>query len=273
MSHRANVREPESSRVRLERDEVHLWWGRMDAVENLDGVRGWLSDDERGRAERFRREADARAFVFRRTFLRSVLARYAGVEPAQLRFELGEFGKPSLPGALARVRFNSSSSGERVLVGVTGGREIGVDVERADERFLAPEELSRLARRVLTGEEQVALGRLTEAQRAYAFLRLWTRKEALLKALGTGLSREPNTVAVGLEPFAGERVLDASVFPGRALDLQAPSGFSASAVVAAEPGERLTWERRFPHPGAPGSSPAPGSSSSPGASGSSLAPI
>lgn len=241
-----NVRDPKTSRVRLERDEVHLWWGRMDAVESLDGVRGWLSDEERGRAERFRCEADARAFVFRRTLLRSVLTRYAGIAPAELRFERSEFGKPSLAGTHACVSFNSSSSGGRVLVGVAAGREIGVDVERADQRFLAPEELARLAPRVLTAEEQTALARMTPEQRPGAFLRLWTRKEALLKALGTGLSREPNTVAVGLEPFAGERALDASVFPGRALDLQAPHGFSASAVVAAEPGELLTWEHHAP---------------------------
>jgi hypothetical protein len=113
----------------------------MDAVENLDGVRGWLSDEERGRAERFRREADARAFVFRRTFLRAVLTRYAGIARAELRFERGEFGKPSLAGTSAPVRFNSSSSGGQGQAGVTAGRDIGVDVERADERLLGAEEL------------------------------------------------------------------------------------------------------------------------------------
>jgi 4'-phosphopantetheinyl transferase len=236
-----NVRDPKPSRVRLERDEVHLWWGRGDAVEDVDGLRGWLSDEERGRAERFRHAADARAFVFRRAFLRSVLTRYAGLAPAELRFGRGEFGKPFLAGTPACVRFNSSSSAGWVLVVVSAERELGVDVERADQRFLAPEELSHLARRVLTSEEQAALARLPGEQRPCAFLRLWTRKEALLKALGTGLSREPNTVELGLEPFAGERVLDVRLFPGRALDLQAPPGFSASAVVAAEPGERLRW--------------------------------
>lgn len=241
-----NDRDPKTSRVRLEGDEVHLWWGRMDAQEDLDGVRGWLSDEERGRAERFRREGDARAFVFRRTFLRSVLARCTGIAPQDLRFELREFGKPFLDGALAHVRFNTSSSGACVLVGVSAGREIGVDVEREDQRFLEPEELSRMARRVLTPAEQAGLEDLAREQRPGAFLRAWTRKEALLKALGTGLSREPNTLEVGLESFAGERVLDGKLFPGRALDLRAPPGFLASVVVAAESAERLTWERRAP---------------------------
>jgi 4'-phosphopantetheinyl transferase len=239
-----DVRDPSTVRVRLESDEVHLWWGRMDAGEDLEAVLGWLSDEERRRAERFRRARDARGFLFRRAFLRVVLARYAAVGPGELSFVRGGFGKPFLAGPHARLRFSASSSGALALVGVSLGRELGVDVEQAGGRLLDTEEVSRLAQRVLTHGERECLARLAAGERAHAFLRAWTRKEALLKALGTGLSREPDTVEVGLEPHAGERELDARLFAGRLLDLHAPPGFVASAAVTAVPHERLRWELR-----------------------------
>ena len=250
-----DVRDAEPSRVRLEAGEVHLWWGRGDVQDqDWDALLGSLSDEERRRGESFRRAEHARAFLFRRAFRRAVLARYAGVAPGELAFEEREHGKPFLAPPHERVRFNASSTGGWVLVAVAARREVGVDVERADERFLEPEELSRLARRVLTPGEQAVLANLPARARPRAFLRAWTRKEALLKALGTGLSREPNTVEVGLEPHAGEQVLDARLCPGRLLDLQAPSECSASVVVAAEPHEELVWEHKLLQPGTPGSS-------------------
>jgi 4'-phosphopantetheinyl transferase len=238
--------EPQAGSASLPAGEVHLWWGRVDADEGLDTVLAVLSDEERRRSERFRREGDARAFLFRRAFLRRVLAFHTGAEPAELRFARGEFGKPALESpACAGIAFNASSSGEWALVAVAEGRVLGVDVERADERLADPEELSRLARRVLTEAERAALLALLPERRLAGFLRLWTRKEAVLKLLGTGLSREPDTLEVGLEPAEEARTLEVA---GQAelvtLDLAAPAGYCASAVAAAEPGERLVFRPR-----------------------------
>jgi len=253
-----DIRDAKPSRVRLDGGEVHLWWGRIE-VQDWDAILGSLSDEERRRGERFRRGEDARAFHFRRAFRRSVLARHAGVAARELAFVEGEFGKPSLAPPHERVRFNASSSAGWVLVAVTSGREIGVDVEQADERFLAPEELSRLARRVLTPAEQADLARLPAGERSRALLRAWTRKEALLKALGTGLSREPDTLEVGIEPHAGWKRLES----GCALDLVAPANCFAVLASAGnaglQPGSVLRFsprlfseERAGLEPGAPG---------------------
>jgi 4'-phosphopantetheinyl transferase len=222
-----DVRDAEPSRVRLDGSELHLWWGRREAFQGLDGLLGSLSDEERRRGERFRRAEDAHSFLFRRAFRRSVLARHAGAAPGELAFEEGALGKPSLAPPHEHVRFNASSSGAWVLVAVATGREVGVDLERADERFLEAEELSRLARRVLTASEREALWYLPAEERPRAFLRAWTRKEALLKALGTGLSREPDTVEAGIEPCAGPRLLEGML----ALDLAAPPGFAACLAL------------------------------------------
>src|SRR5262245_3254435 len=91
--------DPVRDRSGLEAGEVHLWWGQLgieSPVGLLDRSRSWLSDEERARGERFRREGDARAFLFRRGFLRGVLARYAGARPEELAFAAGAHGKPTL---------------------------------------------------------------------------------------------------------------------------------------------------------------------------------
>ena len=111
-----NVRDPLTSRVRLERDEVHLWWRRVKEEDPSESSRAWLSDEERRRSERFRREQDARAFLARRCFLRSVLASYLGCSPQELLFKEGPFGKPSLTGLGAELSFRRT---EREEVGAT----------------------------------------------------------------------------------------------------------------------------------------------------------
>ncbi|NOT31741.1 MAG: 4'-phosphopantetheinyl transferase superfamily protein [Planctomycetes bacterium] len=234
-----------ASRLRLVGDEVHLWWGRRDAVESLDTLRGSLSEDERRRSERFRRERDAHAFAFRRAFLRATLAGHLGCRPRDIGFTLGEFGKPTLANPCADVCFSAAGTGDWALVAVSAGRELGADVEgdalTLDARLGEAEELSRLARSVLTDSEQAELACLAQSERARAFLGAWTRKEALLKALGTGLSREPRTVEVGLAPLVAPRVLGPTLFPTDGawlFDLAAPRGLVASLVVVARKGER-----------------------------------
>lgn len=244
---------------------MHLWWGKRGG-ESLDSLSGWLSDEERRRSERFRRERDALAFAFRRAFLRSILAERCGCRPEELVFTIGEFGKPALARPVTGLRFSASSSGAWVLVALATGLELGADVEgRTVEGSTGEgntagdlgdeEELSRLARRVLTESERTALERLAPAARARAFLRVWTRKEALLKWLGTGLSVAPDGVEVGLEPLQRPReVVPPAPFTGRArmLDLAAPPGFAASLVVELAPDALAARPLRL-HPHRPGS--------------------
>jgi 4'-phosphopantetheinyl transferase len=231
----------EVAELRLESHEVHVWWRRVDAGHFLDDTRGWLSDEERRRGERFRREEDARAFVARRLFLRGTLARYLGRPPGALCFTEGPHGKPSLVDS-GGIEFSLSRAGAWALLGVARGRALGVDVERLDARLEEAEELSRLAARVLTPGESAELEARAPEARAGAFLQLWARKEALLKALGTGLSLEPDTVEVGLEglgPLAS-RSVGHELFPrggAELVDLLAPAGYVASVVA-----EGARWE-------------------------------
>jgi 4'-phosphopantetheinyl transferase len=198
-----------------------------------------LSEDERLRAERFHFERDRRRFVAARSVLRRSLARYLGADPAELVFEYGAHGKPSLPGS--GVTFNVSHSGRAALVAFAPGFDVGVDLEllahgrpddhRVADRFFSPYEVSTLAS-------------YPAAERSGAFLRCWTRKEAFVKAHGDGLSLslQDFDVAFGAGEACGLlRTAWSSVEPAEwtLLDISELAVEGVAALAARTPGARV----------------------------------
>ncbi len=180
--------------------EVHLWWARVsEANEHLDRLRPMLNSDELERAARFRVEGAAQRFVVARAVLRSLLGRATGVDPADVVFAYGEHGKPRLEAG--GPSFNASDSGDFVVVGLAS-EELGVDVEAM--RPLARRE--RLALRICTERELEAFETIPEAERDAAILRLWTCKEAALKAVGIGLSGGVQNIEIDLLPDGPPRL-------------------------------------------------------------------
>jgi 4'-phosphopantetheinyl transferase len=151
-----------------------------------------LDDNERTHAARLRFEADRRAYLNAHLALRGVLAGLVGVEPGALRFGRGPHGKPSLPGS--GLAFNLSHSGPvGLLVAGSSALEWGIDIERIRP---LPDALA-VARRVFTPAEQEAIWREPPDHQLRAFMTLWTRKEACLKAIGSGFSVEPDRFEAG----------------------------------------------------------------------------
>lgn len=156
----------------------------------------WLSSDEQEQAARFLRQADRERFVRSHQALRYVLGAYLGRAPEALRFRAGPQGKPELDGSNRdRLPFNLSHSGRHVLIGI-GGPAIGVDVEacRPIGDPLA------IARAHFHPGEVADLTRLSGSERIGAFFRCWTRKEAVVKALGLGLSLALDRFRVAVTP-------------------------------------------------------------------------
>lgn len=153
-----------------------------------------LDGTERRRAAAIRPAACRRRFIAAHGFLRQVLGRRTGMAPAEVRFTRGAWGKPRLatPEASGDVCFSMSRAGPLALFAIAQGREVGIDVER-----IRPVPALGIARRFLTAEEADSLAVLNEEQRAEAFLRIWTRREALGKARGHGLLAERATTADG----------------------------------------------------------------------------
>jgi len=143
---------------------------------------GTLSADERARAERFVKARDGRKFVRCRAVLRAILGGLTGVDPRAVAFQVGPGGKPMLPHG--PWRFNVSHSGELALIAVTKDVELGVDVEV----YRPIQQSDRIVESYFTAAESAEFRKLDESARAEAFIRGWTRKEAVVKAQGVGLA-------------------------------------------------------------------------------------
>jgi 4'-phosphopantetheinyl transferase len=158
---------------------------------DLEQLRQWnvLSEAERARASRFVRPRDGRRFAVCRGSLRLILGRLTNAPPQDVAFRFGPGGKPELagprpPGDVPSLRFNVTHSDDLALIAVSLDRELGVDLERL--RTIS--EAARIVESYFTSAEQAQFAALEEPVRASAFLRGWTRKEAILKAKGVGLA-------------------------------------------------------------------------------------
>lgn len=161
---------------------------------------GVLSPEEAAQARRFVPERARELYVAAHGLLRLLLGAAIGVEAGSLRFAAGPFGKPRLAGAAAAApAFNIAHSGSRVLVALSSAGEVGVDVEA----HRALRDGLDIAERFYSEREAAELRRLDGRAREELFFRLWSRKEAVLKAAGlgvAGLSRE--TDVLGESPHA-----------------------------------------------------------------------
>lgn len=187
------------NRPGLNAGEVHIWHLSLDRpAPTVEKLREVLTPDEATRADRFHFEVDRRRFIVARANLRELLGAYLVIGPAEVQFSYSEHGKPSLPRSINRagLTFNLAHSGNRALYALTLNRQIGVDLEHIRPEFAGDE----IARRYFSPREVDRLGRLEADQRHRAFFNCWTRKEAFIKAYGTGLSLGLDQFEVTLAP-------------------------------------------------------------------------
>jgi 4'-phosphopantetheinyl transferase len=199
------------------------------------GARSVLSPAELERAGRYHRDVHRQRFLAVHAALREILGAALGVAPAAVAYELGPHGKPRLSGA-GEVHFNLSDTEGCALIALGTHGPLGVDVERhRSDRSLAD-----VAERFFSEAEVRALRALEPSQQTAGFYRVWTRKEAYVKALGAGLSLGLSTFDVSLDPGAGARLLATRPDPAEArrwqlFDLDVGPQHSAALVVRAPP--------------------------------------
>ena len=220
-----------------------VWWARG---QDASGRHADLLDQtERRRWLAYRRDEDRTRFLAGCALAKTVLARYTGLQPADVRFDrtcgqCGEpHGKPVIEdGAIegGAVEHSVAHSGDLVAVAVAR-TPVGVDVEQLDGRRYPlggdgdPESLARL---VLSPAERAVLAAVPPTGRARAFLVAWTRKEAVTKATGDGLRAAFSDVVVAADAGAPRLVswpYERSVHSVSLLDLDAGPGYVAALAV------------------------------------------
>ncbi|MEV6734938.1 4'-phosphopantetheinyl transferase superfamily protein [Streptomyces sp. NPDC051364] len=222
-----------------------LWLLRLSDAPDSFADTATLDAAERERAEALAQPADRIRFTAAHVALRAVLGSYLAVPPTEVRYAREEcpccgapHGRPALHGFPEDLHFSLSHRSDLVLIGVSQA-PIGVDVELVSD-IQESDELALM----LHPDEQAEAQALNPVRRPRAVARLWTRKEAYLKGLGTGLGRDPATDYIGLgtpQPRADWHFLDVPV----------DRGYVASAAVreplipTSLPPHRLT--RHTPH--------------------------
>ncbi|MEM9365035.1 MAG: 4'-phosphopantetheinyl transferase superfamily protein [Planctomycetota bacterium] len=168
-------------------DRLELWHAQASSTDAGPTERfceQWLVEEEHASAARFRVAKARNQHVIGRGMARCLLS-HRVCDARQIQIETLEQGKPFVQSPEAAIRpFNIAHTDGLVMCGLaSGARWIGVDVECLERRTD-----TNLARRYFASSEVAQLDRVRdEDERCHRFLKIWTLKEAFIKAIGTGL--------------------------------------------------------------------------------------
>ncbi|HEU4879398.1 MAG TPA: 4'-phosphopantetheinyl transferase superfamily protein [Gemmatimonadaceae bacterium] len=176
-----------SRSIELAPDAVDVWIAPLDLDEHeMEGMLARLSPSERKRVGALLEEKAVRQYVVSRAMQRQILAGYVGGSPSEISFGVVAMGKPTLshPNDIG-LTFNTTHSGNRVIIAVTANRDVGVDAEsiRPIPRAL------KVSKRVFSPEEHEMLSSLPPEELDRAFLSIWVRREGTAKARGDSVWR------------------------------------------------------------------------------------
>lgn len=217
---------------------VQIWIAELDSVSRDEIKRLFASLDasEHTRAEEFRSKQDRHRYVAAHGLLRLALGEILGRPANTLLLERFAQEKPKLrqsERAERSLKFNLSHAAGWALIAIGWDRELGVDLESAKSLPDDEQSLFKLAARVLSEPEVAAWRTIPSSEnRCAEFLRMWTRKEAYVKATGEGLRHDlvnielPTDAAMFAVPSA-KRPMDRWIVH----DLSVPTEFTAALAI------------------------------------------
>jgi 4'-phosphopantetheinyl transferase len=226
-------------------NEIHVWATVLAAPANiLESFARSLSPDETERARKFKFEKHRNRYIAGRGALRAMLGQYLDVHPSRLRFVYLENGKPMLAEefASAGIHFNLAHTGELALMALTRIGQVGVDVE-----CVRPvKNVDELVARFFSPRENELFQKVPDADKPAAFFNLWTRKEALLKATGEGITRSLSLVEVSFLPGEAARLISISGDAAKAAqwivrELSPAKGYTAAVAIQAQDVQVQCW--------------------------------
>lgn len=171
--------------MQIETNEIHIWSADLAIPEaEVNEKFALLSPDEGKRANRFRFPIHRQRFIAARSMLRKLISTYTRVRPEEIIFSYDLNGKPFLQFPdLTGIQFNLSHSDDVAVYAFTLAHAIGIDIEKIEADYN-----EEVIERFFTPQENAALLNLPPEERPTGFYRIWSRKEAVIKAVGKGLS-------------------------------------------------------------------------------------
>jgi len=147
-----------------------------------------LNNTEQDRAERYHFKKDKNRFVICRALLKLLISDETNLNVSEINFRKGKHHKPFLPQNPA-LHFNVSHSEDYAIMAI-GNCELGVDVEFVNQQF----QYKDIIPTVCTEDEKNWIHKASDALQT--FYKIWTRKEALVKAMGIGINDDFKTMPV-----------------------------------------------------------------------------
>ena len=206
-----------------------------------------LSADEQARANRYATPQLRQRYVMARGILRRLLSTYLSIDAREVVFGYGAHGKPHLVG-VEGLAFNVSHAATLAIYAIASGREVGIDIENIERTV----DIDGVARTAFSARECEVLAALPADARRAAFFRLWTRKEAYIKARGEGFGYPTRSFSVSHraddDALIGDDCDADARLRWRVRGLDAPPGFAAAVAAT---GHDWSVVRIDPDPGPP----------------------
>jgi phosphopantetheinyl transferase len=164
-------------------NQLHIWSARYSDLDRYyPGLADLISAQEATRAAGFKKTRDAQNFILRHGMVRAVLGQYVQKDPKAIRFVHEESGKPDLAPEehIHEIHFSLSRTDEMVCLGISRKNRIGLDIVKCDSRY----PFSATAQYLFTPGENQWINRTNSHEQHVRFFRIWSLKEALLKAMG-----------------------------------------------------------------------------------------
>ena len=189
---------------------------------------------EKDRWQRYAYSGPRRRFLLCRAALRAMLCEHLACDNGQLGFATTRYGKPvaQVNNMPALVSFNVSHSGRHGLIGISRAGRLGVDIEERDSE----RDLGFLIDSVLNEREKTELNSRRDLEKTYLFFKLWTLKEALLKAVGKGFHLDATGIAIPDSVLRGVRksILQIPQSPGVSWHIEDLGNEDFAAAIAYE---------------------------------------
>lgn len=184
----------------LPENEVQLWHFKVDEFsKEVESYAKLLSQKETASADSYKFAKDRTIYILARGLLRILSGRYLNEIPENIKFDYGEYGKPDYKFQTS-LKFNISHSGNMIVMAFTRNFDIGVDIEKLKDDF----DVIDIAQHFFSPDEIQTLEALPEKEQVHGFYRCWTRKEAFIKAKGSGLSFVLTSFSVSLDADRAE---------------------------------------------------------------------
>lgn len=206
---------------------IHVWLLDKEKLSPLSfNWKSVLSFEEQERANRFHFDNDKQSFTLYHACKRIILAQYLNASPNEIEISFKDKGKPFLKDA--PITFNLSHTKEMALLAVSHNIEIGIDIEKIKDT----DNFMPIAKRFFHPNEYQAIEKINDREQQLTyFFKLWTAKEAILKATGEGISGGLERFFINLDSSQATELKHSHLNTIKLFSLQTPTSYVAHLAM------------------------------------------